>query len=154
MNHHPLIERPEMQTAGQRTLYGALTLAFWAFWIYLWVPLLALLAWVLGVQQAFKYMVILGGYHHAANLLGIYALVILALGGTLVTWATYNILRFRGVERRLAPLPVSAAELMRHFGADGAALARWQSTQRLFVTHTQEGQIFRVDSMASQYAVA
>jgi len=39
----PIIERSDLQSPRQRTLYGALTLAFWAFWFYLWLPVLALL---------------------------------------------------------------------------------------------------------------
>jgi len=96
----PLIERPDLQSTRQRTLYGALTLAFWAFWFYLWLPLFALLAWMLGLQQAFKYMVVLGGYHDVIRLLGLYSLIILLHGGGLVLWAIYNIIRFHGVERR------------------------------------------------------
>src|SRR5664279_4021374 len=86
----PLIERSDLQSPRQRTLYGALTLAFWAFWVYLWVPVLAFLAWTLGVEQAYKYMVVLGGYHDVIHLLGIYSLIILLLGGALVLWAMYN----------------------------------------------------------------
>ena len=80
----PIIERSDLQSPRQRTLSGALTLAFWAFWFYLWLPVLALLAWALGVQQAFKYMVVLGGYHEVIRLLGLYSLIILLLGGGLV----------------------------------------------------------------------
>ena len=141
----PLIERPELQSAQQRTLYGVLTLAFWAFWFYLWLPVLALLAWSLGVQQAFKYMVVLGGYHDVIRILGLYSLIILLLGGGLVLWAFYNIMRFRGVERRTAALPVTPAEIGRVFGQDPKAVERWQSEQRLCVTHDQKGRITHVE---------
>ena len=145
----PLIERPDLQSRSQRTLYGALTLVFWALWLYLWVPLLALLAWSLGVQQAYKYMVVLGGYRDVLNLLGFYALVILLLGGGLVLWAVYNIIRFRGVERRTAAPPVTPAESGREFGQDPAAVARWQSAQRLYVTHDERGRIARVEILVN-----
>ena len=89
--HHvlksPLIERPDLQSPQQRTLYGALTLAFWALWFYLWLPVLALLAWALGFQQAYKYMVVLDGYQQLLRLLGIYSLIILLLGGGLLRLA-------------------------------------------------------------------
>src|SRR3970040_769387 len=114
----PLIERSDLQAPQQRTLYGALTLAFWAFWFYLWLPFLALLASTLGVQQAYKYMVVLGGYQDVIRLLGIYSLVILLIGGTLVLWAVYNIIRFRDVERRTVALPVTPAEIGWDFGQD------------------------------------
>jgi biofilm PGA synthesis protein PgaD len=141
----PLIERQDLQSPRQRTLYGGLTLAFWAFWLYLWMPVLALLAWLLGMQQAFKYMVVLGGYHDVVRLLGIYTLIILALGGGLVVWAAYNIVRFRGVERRTAALPVTPAAIGREFGQEPAAVAGWQSGRRLYVTHDQAGCIEQVE---------
>ena len=141
----PLIERSDLQSPRQRTLYGALTLAFWAFWVYLWVPVLALLAWALGVEQAYKYMVVFGGYRAVLSLLGLYSLVILLLGGGLVLWAVYNILRFRNVEKRAAALPVTPVEIGRHFGQDPASVARWQDEQRLYVTHDATGRIARVE---------
>lgn len=141
----PLIDRADLQSSGQRTLYGALTFGFWVFWFYLWLPLLALLAWSLGVQQAYKYMVVLGGYQAVLTLLGIYGLIVVLLGGTLVLWAVYNILRFGGVENRTAARPVTPADIGLAFGQDPDAVMRWQAEQRLLVTHDEEGRIARVE---------
>lgn len=149
----PLIARPDLQSPRQRTLYGVLTLAFWAFWFYLWLPVLALLAWALGLQQAYKYMVVLEGYQQVVHLMGIYSLVILLLGGVLVLWATYNIFRFRGVERRSATPPVTPAEIGRAFGQDPDAVARWQGAQRLYVRHDERGTIAGVDILAARTAM-
>ena len=143
----PLIERSDLQSPHQRTLYGALTLGFWMFWVYLWVPVLAFLAWVLGVEQAYKYMIDFGGYHDLLRLLGIYGLIIALLGGTLVGWAIYNILRFRGVENRKAPRPVTPADIGEHFVKDPRSVARWQSHQRLYVMHDEKGDITTVKTL-------
>jgi biofilm PGA synthesis protein PgaD len=149
----PLIERSDLQSPRQRTLYGALTLGFWAFWFYLWLPLLALLAWALGVQQAYKYMIVLGGYQDVLRLLAIYALVILLMGGALVCWAAYNIIRFRGIERRTDALPVTPTEIGRDFGQNPNSVARWQNVQRLYVTHDDAGRIARVEMLIDGAAV-
>jgi biofilm PGA synthesis protein PgaD len=149
----PLIERSDLQTPRQRTLYGALTLVFWAFWFYLWLPVLALLAWALGVEQAYKYMIVLGGYRDVLDLLGFYSLIVLLLGGGLVVWALYNIIRFRGVERRVVALPVTPAEIGRDFGQNPALVARWQSEQRLYVMHDENGRIARVEALIEGAAV-
>ncbi len=143
----PLIERSDLQSPRQRTLYGGLTLAFWAFWIYLWLPVLALLAWSLGVQQAFEYIVEPGGYRNTIQLIGIYALVVLLLGGGLVAWAVYNILRFAGVEKRVAARAVTPVEIGRKFGQNPESVARWQSERRLYVTHDPDGRIARVEML-------
>ena len=141
----PLIERSDLQSPQQLKLYGALTLVFWAVWFYLWLPVLALLAWSLGVQQAFKYMVVLEGYQEVIRLLGIYTLVILLLGGSLILWALYNIIRFRGVERRIGSPPVTPAEIGRDFAQDPLSVERWQRAQRLCVTHDLKGRITQVE---------
>ena len=96
----PIIERSDLQSPQQRTLYGVITAVFWAFWLYLWLPLLALFAWAVGLEQAYKYMVVLGGYEEVMRLLGVYFLVIVILGGTLTGWATYNIMRYGKRGRR------------------------------------------------------
>ena len=149
----PLIERSDRQTPRQRTLYGALTLAFWAFWFYLWLPVLALLAWALGLQQAYQYMVVLGGWQEVVRVIALYAIVILTLGGGLVLWAAYNIFRFGGVESRTAALPVTPAEIGRHFGQDAESVARWQGGRRILVTHDQDGRIDAVDVLGDGAAV-
>lgn len=150
----PLIDRPDLQSAQQRTLYGLLTLAFWALWFYLWLPLVALLAWALGFQQAYKYMVVLDGYQQLLRLLGIYSLIILLLGGGLVLWASYSIYRFRGIERRSAHREISSAALAKHFGQPPELVARWQSMKQLYVTHDQGGRIARVEAQLNTGSMA
>lgn len=145
----PLIERADLQSSKQRTVFGALTLAFWAFWLYLWLPLLALLAWALGLEQAYKYMVVLGGYKDVIRVLAVYAVIILLLGGALVAWALYNILRFRGVENRVASKAVSSAEIARTYGIDAESVERWQGARHILVSHDPDGRISRVDTPAA-----
>ncbi len=150
----PLIERPDLQSPQQRTLYGVLTFAFWMLWFYLWLPVMALLAWALGVQQAYKYMVVLDGYQQLVRLLGIYSLVILILGGGLVLWASYSIFRFRGVERRAAHSEITSSALALHFGQPPEQVARWQGLKQLYVTHDQQGRISSVEEQLSTGSAA
>ena len=156
---YPILKSPiighagERQSPPQKLAYGAVTVIFWAFWIYLWVPLLALLAWLLGVQQAYKYMVVLGGYHEVIGLLAAYLLVILMLGGALLLWAGYNILRFSGVERRAPNPPVTAADIARIYNMDAAEIEGWQGARRLVVTHDEDGRIAAVDTQMHAGAV-
>src|ERR1017187_7341901 len=45
-----IIDRPSLQTARQRLIYGSVTLGFWVLWIYLWLPIVGLIGWALGIR--------------------------------------------------------------------------------------------------------
>lgn len=149
----PLIERPDLQSPRQRTLYGALTLAFWMFWFYLWLPVLALLAWALGVQQAYKYMVVLGGYVEVLRVVGMYALIIFLLGGALLLWANYNIMRYGSVEKRKAVVPITPEQISLYFGQDLQSVLLWRTKQRLCVSHDESGRVVNVEVLANSAAI-
>ena len=141
----PIIDRADLQTLQHRTMSGVLTLVFWAIWFYMWLPMLALIAWSLGIQQAYKYMVVLGGYNEVMRLIGIYSLVIAIMGGTLITWAAYNILRYGGIERRLGNRSTTIEQSARYFRQGPNAVQSWREAQRLYVVHDADGGIARVD---------
>jgi biofilm PGA synthesis protein PgaD len=145
----PIIDRPDLQKLSHRTVSGVLTLVFWVLWGYLWLPLLALFAWALGLEQAYKYMVVLGGWEEVLRLLGIYTLVIVLLGGSLYAWATYNILRYGGLPPRETIQAHTIEEVARHFRQGPIALASWQGAQRLYVSHDANGDIAHVDVLAA-----
>ena len=140
----PLIERADLQSARQRMLYGAVSLFFWAFWFYLWLPLLALMAWSLGLEQAYKYMIVLEGYRELFRLLGWYSMVILCLGGGLLAWAGYNIFRFSGFERRCNALDVTVQQMARNFALDPDQIAKWQQARQLYAMHDGNGRVSHV----------
>jgi biofilm PGA synthesis protein PgaD len=143
--NQPIIDRPDLQSLGHRTLSGMLTAFFWAMWIYLWLPLLALLAWLVGIQEAYKYMVVLGGYKEVLRLLGIYTAVALLLGGALVIWATYNIQRYGRMPMRAGSRIPSVEEVARWFRQGPNAVESWRESKRSYVVHDAEGNIARVD---------
>jgi biofilm PGA synthesis protein PgaD len=145
----PIIDRADLQTWGHRTISGVLTLVFWAIWFYLWLPLLALIAWAIGLQQAYKYMIVLGGYQEVLRLLGIYTLIILLLGGSLYAWATYNILRYGRLAKRSGSRAQTTEEVARYFRQGPIAVDSWRQAQRLYVMHDEKGDIAHVDVLAA-----
>lgn len=142
-----IIERPDLQSPRQRATSALMTAFFWLLWAALWLPLLTLAAWAFFGIRFHLNMVTYDGYHRFAGLLGIYALVILAMGGSLVAWAKYNHLRFRGVDRRKPTPPPETAALARHFGHDKYQFAKWRRTRVVVVHHDADGSITFVDRL-------
>lgn len=146
-----IIERPEWQSFGQRTLYASITLVFWAAWGYLWIPLITFLAWAMGFGAIYDRMVMLDGHHGLLQMLGIYSLVVLLLGGSLLLWAMYNYIRFRGVDRRRPRSAVEASVLGPHYHLDPAMLSSWQQAKRLVIHHDLASNVTGVETSAGSW---
>ena len=96
MNTDLIIDDPGLQKLRHRYAYSAVTLTFWVIWIYLWLPLISFLSWVVGLNLFYKEMIVQNGYQLFFGLVGWYVLVVLIIGSILLGWAGYNLFRFRG----------------------------------------------------------
>lgn len=121
-----IIERPDLQSPPQRVLSAGLTALLWAVWAYLWLPVIALLGWLFGASRFYEEMVVASGDVALLELLGWYALVIGLLAGSLVCWASYNFIRFRGKERRSIRRATTIEEIAARAGFKPDVVRRWQ----------------------------
>lgn len=136
-----IIDRPDLQTWRQRAVFGALTAAFWVGWFVLWLPAITMAGWLFfGLRFKF-HMIDLDGFTGFLGLLSVYALVIVGMGGSLLLWAKYNHLRFRGVERRRDfPVP-TVAEIAKAKGLSEPAIQQARRYQVMTVHHDDHGGI-------------
>jgi biofilm PGA synthesis protein PgaD len=140
-----IIDKPQWQTARQRAVFGSVTVLFWAIWIYLWLPVLAIIGWLLGIDITYREMVMKLGYVELVDDLGLYSLVIFCLGGSLLIWAYYNYFRFRGVERRKERPRVTPEETSARYQIAPEELRRWTHATRLVIHHGADGRVIRAE---------
>lgn len=132
-----IIERPDLQTQLQRYGYLSVTLICWLLWLYLFVPLLSLVAWALGATLI--YQTLLQGLQ-VEDLVQIairYGAGILMLCGVFVAWAASSYLRFRDVDRRRQPVPVDDERLRRSHHLSADELTTLRGAQRLVIPADQ-----------------
>ena len=141
-----IIESPNLQSLRQRYAYAALTLFFWVFWFYLWIPAISLVAWLLGIEILYDQMVVQAGLEALRELLIFYGAVITVLGLSLTGWALYNQIRFRGKERRTLLPNISNNEIMQFFDVDPALAIRLQQATHIELTHDEQGCIVTIQS--------
>jgi len=108
MTPPPVIVRPERLARQQRALQRAATLLAWSAYAWLWVPLVTLVAWVLGLQAGWDRLYL---QRNAVDPFILAALPIIALlcGLLLIGWAEYNRARFTDADRRLRRSDVADA---------------------------------------------
>jgi len=135
-----IIEHPEWQTPKQRILLGFITLLFWIVWFYIWIPFVSVLAWILGVKLFEYQMIELNGYKGVVDVLWWYALVIFLMGGSLIAWATYNIVRFNKIDRRNARPKVTVEMEAKHFKVDSKDVEVWRKSQMVIIEHSEQAE--------------
>lgn len=107
MSQDLIIDTPGLQELKRRYGYGLATLVMWILWLYLWLPLVSLLAWAAGVRLFYEHMIRLGGYQGLLAQLHWYALTIIGISVLWVYWVEFNRRRFQGRDRRNSMAPVS-----------------------------------------------
>jgi biofilm PGA synthesis protein PgaD len=108
---HPYIYAPKSRAPGAtRTMHGVLTLLAWVVYAYLWLPVITVIAWYLGVRTSFVELYVRN--NRIDN--GIFLVIaVLAVAATvlLVGWAEYNRHKFGGEDRRAAPRHVDVNDV-------------------------------------------
>lgn len=138
---HLIINRPDLVAPGQKYTALGITLLFWGALLYLWQPLISVLAWGLNIRLFYNHMILLGGYQAFVQLLSEYLQVVLVLGGGLIVWARINLWRFRGKERRRSLDPTNMVKLQQDFGVSADDLNAARNSQIVKISITNEGKI-------------
>ncbi len=73
--------------------------------------------------------------------LGVYGVVALVNALILVAWARYNAYRFRGVDRRRSPTPLSDAQLAHSFGVPLQTRVASTQAKAMTIHHCKDGHI-------------
>lgn len=135
-----IIEQPYLQSSQQWMLYTALTSVLWLVWIYLWLPLVSLVAWGLGIRLFAIEMMRPENLDYLKELL-LYGQVMLLVFILVMAWSSYNLMRFRGIDRRRPPLPVTTAQEAEHFGIALGVIEDLKSARAITVRFTPSGRI-------------
>ncbi|MCH9027477.1 MAG: poly-beta-1,6-N-acetyl-D-glucosamine biosynthesis protein PgaD [Proteobacteria bacterium] len=110
-----------------------LTLLMWGVYIYLWIPLITLGAWLAGFDRFYEVMINYGGFDVVMGLLDWYALMIITIAGCIVSWSGINYRRFHGKERRYSAPGTEARKISEFFGVPETEIDRIQSSRRLLI---------------------
>ncbi|HLA00847.1 MAG TPA: poly-beta-1,6-N-acetyl-D-glucosamine biosynthesis protein PgaD [Thermodesulfovibrionales bacterium] len=95
-----IIDKPKLKSFLRKTTELSFTSLMWGLWFYLFLPLLNLVLWVLGIQYFYIEVFELAGYKGLINLLLKAGWVILGVFLILRFWGYYNYWRFGKRERR------------------------------------------------------
>lgn len=125
------IDAPELLTRRQRTLGALITAIMWGAYAYLWLPLVSLLAWLLGFEFAYEVMVRAGGASALRTALLWYSVMLVDVVLTVSIWSLLNKWRFAGHNRRTAHSAVADESMADYFGVTLDELARLRAARHV-----------------------
>jgi biofilm PGA synthesis protein PgaD len=136
-----IIDRPRRQPPLQRTLFAVITMVAWTLWISLWLPVLTLIAWLLGLEDTWRQ---LGLMHplHAANDLRIVLTVAVICALSMGSWSQYNRVRFSGKQRRRGNRHLDIAEMAPVLASSVDTARQLRSGRRSVIRFAHDGQMF------------
>jgi biofilm PGA synthesis protein PgaD len=136
-----IINRPERQKPLQRFVFTFITMVAWTLWVSLWLPLLTLVAWLLGLQDVY---VKLGLAHpfRAASDLSVVLPVAVGAAISLGAWAFYNRMRFGGKQKRRANRLIELAEMAVALDASVNTAQKLRASRRAIVHFGDQGGMF------------
>lgn len=134
-----LVTAPEEMTTRERARDALITAILWAAYLYLWVPLVSLLAWAMGFEFAYDVMVRAGGASDLLPILLEYTVVISVIFSAFTIWSVSNRLRFKHLTRRTRRAPVRDEALAEYFRVPVSQIAAMRSRQVLHVSVDENG---------------
>jgi biofilm PGA synthesis protein PgaD len=133
-----VIQRPYRQTLAQRAVFGLVTVVLWVFWVFLWLPLLTLAAWVLGIRDVLVQLHLFAPVGQPGDI-HIVLLLAIVTSAVFTGWSMYNYARFVGRQRRRGNHPVDVAETARRIGAATTDAIQLQNSRRAVISVSDEG---------------
>ena len=110
-----IIDNPKLKSFIRNIGEWSFTTLMWGLWIYLFLPLLNVILWLLGFHLFYVKVIERGGYIHLLNLLGKMGWAVLLVFGILRLWGYYNYVRFGRKNRRKSVSPTTAVQLSGFF---------------------------------------
>ncbi len=139
-----ILNMPDLVARHTKIGSSVFTIVFWGIFVYLWMPLITIVAWMLGLSHSYGELTYIRELTNLEHLAYMYGMIVLALGGSLLLWALQEYLRFRNVNRRREPVAVEVNELAKYMNFQESDVATYQLARRLVAQHGTDGSVMRI----------
>ena len=133
------INAPELLSGRERTRDLVITAIMWSVYLYLWMPLVSLFAWLFGFELAYDVMIREGGAQHLGGVLLLYGLVVVAIFATVSIWSIGNLWRYGKLNRRSRAEPTSIEAMAEYFDIDAAVIEQLRLTPVVSIEFGPDG---------------
>jgi biofilm PGA synthesis protein PgaD len=131
-------DRPELRGRTRTTVELVVTTLMWAFWIYLFLPMVTVVLWVAGLHFIYHTVIEPAVLTHVKAMLmrlGLFiAIVFIVLRG----WGYYNYYAFGRLDRRKQSAAITPADMAGHFGLSVDRVRMLQNEKEIVLFNGEE----------------
>jgi len=136
-----IIDRPDLKSRPLFFGEGALTILFWGFWFYLWLPFVSLMAWFFGFKFLYRHMIELGGIAGFIQQLNFFSSGIALVSGAIAIWSFYNYKRYGSYTRRNKLLKTDITKLAATLNVPRKKLSEIQQAKRIVFNFSDDDSV-------------
>ena len=145
-----IINPPDLKSRALIFGEEILTIIFWGFWFYLWLPLISVIAWLFGFSLLYTHMVKLGGFDGFLDQIDTFTTGIILVSGSLALWSLYNLKRYGAYNRRNKILVTDLDKLTEDFSITAQDLNRVQQAKIVSFFFDEHNEISKIDTTAKE----
>jgi len=135
-----IINKRNSKTLPRQLTELGITGVIWGLWLYLLMPLLNLLMWIIGLASISTELFEKGGYLQFLELVQQMGLVILIAFVIMRLWGIYNFYRFGRNERRHHEIPDSMEKLSKYYQLTPQALVHLETRKEVIWPHKDDSE--------------
>ncbi len=147
-----IINRPDLKSMPLVLGEGLITLLFWGFWFYLWLPIISLLAWIVGFKVMYRQLILLGGFDGFIRQLNIFTFGVVLVSGAIAAWSFYNLKRYGTYRRRQHVQKTDMHRLAAALNLSNRELVDIQNAKRVVFSFNEDDSIKEIHPLPSQQA--
>jgi len=138
MTNVNIINRRDSKSLGRQITELGITGMIWGLWLFLFMPLLNLLMWIVGLSTISTELFEKGGYLQFFELVQQMGLVILVTFIIMRLWGIYNFYRFGRHERRNHEVPDSMEKLSNFYQLTPQDLVHLETRKEVIWPHKDD----------------
>jgi len=132
-----IINKPDLKSRGRKISEMSITTIIWILWLWLFLPVVNVLLWVVGVQTFYHTLIVDTGYIDFFELVRSVGLTVAIVFIIMRTWGYYNYWRFGKRNKRKSLPEVTPARLSSIFAMTPEEVVNLKASRE--VTFTFEG---------------
>lgn len=131
-----------------KTRDTVLTTILWLIYAYLWLPLISLIAWLIGIDYAYELVEQAGGPRNLVDLLISFGIALAFIACIVIGWSVMQYWRFHDGERRLTSEAPTYHDELSLWDIDAECLHEIRCGRRLTIGLDEHGVITSVQDGA------